>query len=108
MFGQMRGRRRREPAPPCPCGGVCNCHQPSKEKLFPWLYPICFPLAVSGIFPVLLVIILTHGACFSDKYPPRHIQIGDQDCLIDTVKGECNSTGACEFHDVAVCPPEKK
>ncbi len=96
---QMKSRRR-GPSRPCPCGGACSCHQPSKEKLFPWIIPFAFPI----LFPGLLLMPLL----FIRPNPEQHIQVNGQDCIVHHVTDHCTSTGACSGHDEAICPSEKK
>lgn len=102
MFAQMKSRRR-GPSKPCPCGGVCECHKPSKEKLFPLVFPIAFPLVIPGLWPGIFLLMMSLG-----ERPPPHIQVYGQDCIVHHVTDHCTSTGACSGHDEAICPKEIK
>lgn len=94
--------RRKQSSKPCSCGGTCDCHVSSKEKLFPITIPIFFPIIFPGLFPVLVCVILA-----LTKNPEQHIQVDGQDCIIKYVNDHCTSTGACWGHNEAICPNKK-
>lgn len=100
MFMAMRGRPREKTCNcSCKCEGSCvSCH--SEEKIFPFLIPITFPIVFPIVFPGLLFLA---AAGFLDK-TTRHIQVDGKDCIEQTIVDNCNSTGSCKTHDIAVCP----
>lgn len=95
MFAQMRSRRR-GPSKPCPCGGLCSCHKPSKE---PWGLIIFSILLVFGVPLALTIYVDAHRS-----HELRHIRVDGKDCFIRHVTDNCTSTGACSSHDEAICP----
>ncbi len=95
MFAQMKSRSYRS-SKPCLCGGICECHKPSKEKLFPWIIPFAFPILFPGLLLVPLLFINTPTI--------QHIRVNGQDCIVHYVSDHCTSTGACSGYDEAVCP----
>lgn len=97
MFAQMRSRRR-GPSKPCPCGGSCSCHRPTKE---PWGLIIFSLLVVFGLPLCAAIWIGNH------PNPVRHIKVNGVECVVKHVTDHCTSTGACSGHDEAVCPSEK-
>jgi len=99
MFMQMKSRRR-GPSKPCPCGGLCSCHKPSKDIPL-W----SIPLMMLFLFSPFLFL-----AWYRDTHPDpvRYIKVNGQTCIVKYVTDSCTSTGACSGHDEAVCPNESK
>lgn len=81
---------------PCPCGGICSCHQ-IKESKENWPLVI-FGMFMIFVFPWFLIAICSHPD------PVRHIEVNGKDCIVKTITDFCSSHGGCQTHDVAECP----
>lgn len=90
----MRNRHRGS-SKPCPCGGVCSCHKPSKDMPM-WHVPLYMMILFLPFFLLAL---------YKDAHPNpvRHIEVNGQDCIIVHKVYNCTSTGACSGKDIAVC-----
>ena len=87
MNGQMKSKTYN-----CPCNNTCACHVLTKNMWKPILTIVLF----AGI--------LILAAMFAPRAEYPHIEVNGHDCVIDRKIDQCNSTGACRSHNVAVCP----
>ena len=102
MFGQMRSSRRGNYKPkPCPCKGVCLCHQPSNyDDAF---VPILCLVGLLGIAISFICIVSNKSHNMI-----RHIDVRGEACEIHWIQTGISSTGAARGYDTVICPSWKK
>ena len=95
MFAQMRSKNNDTPTH-CPCEWTCVCHYPQKE-----------PVALLIIVLLLAIGLIGFGIIMISLHKPKaklYVFVNDQKCEVIQEVDYCNSTGFCNYKNVAVCP----
>lgn len=101
MFLAMKSRKNYTPPPPCPCGGKCRCHKPSKDGD---IFLVIIGLVVMFMLPLVFIAFHNYGNAQGSKT----IYVGDERCNIRFKQTGVTSTGAPYGHDEVICPSWQK